>query len=58
MSWSGTSPEFGNLAVLIAYEEGGVARLVVLGDGRSGRYVSSTESIVLLPAQRPLGRPW
>lgn len=60
VSWGEIDPDFGNQPVLVAYEEDGeplaedgMARLVVPGDERGGRYVSNMSSITLLRATAP-----
>ncbi|GAA4020941.1 molybdopterin-binding oxidoreductase [Deinococcus rubellus] len=55
-SWGELDPGFGNRAVLIAYAQdgqpldavNGPLRLVVPGDGKAGRYVSTLSRLVLL----------
>ena len=60
VSWGEIDPDFGNQPVLVAYEEDGelmdedgMARLVVPGDERGGRYVSNISSMTLLRATAP-----
>jgi molybdate transport system substrate-binding protein len=63
LGWGELDPEFGNAPILLAYENDGqplgdkqgMARLVVPGDKRGGRYVSTVKSIELRdpgPAQQ------
>lgn len=57
-SWGELDPDFGNCAVLLAYEEDGrplaardgAGRLVVPGDGKGGRYVSSLVELLVFRA--------
>ncbi len=58
ISWGEIDPEFGNQPILVAYEEKGQPlsdeqgglRLVVPGDGRGGRYISSLVNLSLRDA--------
>jgi hypothetical protein len=60
IAWGELDPNFSNKQILVAYEEDGellsedgVARLVVPGDVRGGRYVSNISSISLFRAATP-----
>jgi hypothetical protein len=60
IAWGELDPGFGNKQILIAYEEDGkpmtedgLARLIVPGDVRGGRYVSNINSISLVRATKP-----
>lgn len=61
LAWAEIDPGFANKPVLVAYEEDGallgemdgMARLVVPGDLRGGRYVSNISTITLLKAEPP-----
>ncbi len=61
LAWAEIDPGFANKPVLVAYEEDGallgetdgMARLVVPGDLRGGRYVSNIRTITLLKAEPP-----
>ncbi len=61
LAWAEMDPGFANKPVLVAYEEDGallgemdgMARLVVPGDLRGGRYVSNIRTITLVKAEPP-----
>src|SRR5262249_46839909 len=64
LAWAEVDPEFEGKKVLVAFAENGqplgdgdgMARLVVPGDARGGRYVSAIRSISLRPAGTGVGK--
>src|SRR5262249_26038110 len=64
IAWGEIDPGFGAKKVLVAYEADGkpladadgMARLVVPGDQRGGRYVSQIDAILVRPAELAVGK--